>query len=232
MIGQAGAGTADGVQGFGGGTFSGVAGFGGDNAGTGVFGLGGAMGGQGVRGIGAGGSNTIPTRLVCTVKLGAATLTVCKAGAAEASRVWRDSATRRMTSARVFSASAEEDGPGVRGIAGAAQNKQSPTGSGVGVYGNGDTGVVGESLDPFEVGAQGWGLVGLIGRNAFPLEPRSLVFAQIIRVTRSLIPMRELSSVMSLSTGISSNGHQVGGRAVSRRITPAALLPGEPGELV
>ena len=38
---------------------------------------------------------------------GAATLTVCKAGAAEASRVWRDLATRRMTSARAFSASAE-----------------------------------------------------------------------------------------------------------------------------
>ncbi|MBV9673814.1 MAG: hypothetical protein JO076_13460 [Verrucomicrobia bacterium] len=58
IIGHAGAGTADGVQGFGTGNFSGVAGFGGSNNGTGVFGLGGGSTGPGVRGIGSGGANT------------------------------------------------------------------------------------------------------------------------------------------------------------------------------
>jgi hypothetical protein len=56
VIGQAGAGTADGVQGFGSGTFSGVAGFGDpSSSGTGVFGQGRGNGAPGVRGIGAGG---------------------------------------------------------------------------------------------------------------------------------------------------------------------------------
>ena len=80
IIGQAGQGNADGVQGYSSGSFSGVAGFGssGADAGTGVFGLGGeasplggffSRGAAGVRGIGGGGPNTAPPiRSVFTVK--------------------------------------------------------------------------------------------------------------------------------------------------------------------
>src|SRR5271169_5352423 len=66
VIGQAGQGNADGVQGHGSGSFSGVAGFGGDTC-TGVFGAGGVVsipgtvsvtGAPGVRGIGGGGPHT------------------------------------------------------------------------------------------------------------------------------------------------------------------------------
>ena len=61
VVGQAGGGDADGVQGFGSGSFSGVAGFG-DPAGTGtgVFGQGRGLAAPGVRGIGSGGPNTVP----------------------------------------------------------------------------------------------------------------------------------------------------------------------------
>ena len=171
VIGQAGAGTADGVQGFGSGTFSGVAGFGGDNAGTGVFGLGGAMGGQGVRGIGAGGPNTNPSPNAVGVygQAGSGNADgVQGRGGGSFSGVAGFGDPTNDLGTGVFGLGGGKNGPGVRGIAGAAQNKQSPTGSGVGLYGNGDTGVVGESLDPFGVGAQGWGLVGLIGRNTSP----------------------------------------------------------------
>ena len=49
VIGRAGTGPADGVEGTGTGNFSGVAGFGGESSGTGVFGVGGGQGGQGVQ---------------------------------------------------------------------------------------------------------------------------------------------------------------------------------------
>ena len=158
----------DGVQGFGSGAFSGVAGFGGDNAGTGVFGLGAGTGGQGVRGIGAGGPNTNPSPNAVGVygQGGSGNADgVQGRGSGSFSGVAGFGDSTNDLGTGVYGQGGGKNGPGVRGIAGGAQNKNSPTGTRVGVYGNGATGVVGESLDPLGVGTQGWGLSGVIGRN-------------------------------------------------------------------
>jgi hypothetical protein len=168
----AGPGDGDGVQGFGSGTFSGVAGFGGGNAGTGVFGLGGGKNGPGVRGIGAGGPNTNPSPQAVGVygQAGSGNADgVQGRGSGSFSGVAGFGDPTNDLGTGIFGLGGGKNGPGVRGIAGGAQNRQSPTGSRVGVYGNGATGVVGESLDPFGVGAQGWGLVGVVGRNTSPM---------------------------------------------------------------
>lgn len=157
IIGQAGQGNADGVQGYSSGSFSGVAGFGssGADAGTGVFGLGGeasplggffSRGAAGVRGIGGGGPNTAPPNPVGVYGQGGNNSPgiAGQAGPGSADGVWGQGSG---TFSGVAGFGGSDDGtglygqgggatgPGVRGI-GAGAGNTSPS-TAVGVYGQG-----------------------------------------------------------------------------------------------
>jgi hypothetical protein len=164
-------GGADGVQGFGVGTGSGVVGFadnsnarGGANSGVGVLGIGAGPaantqgvpagpGGPGVKGIGGINQN------------GGNADGVQGFGKGTFSGVTGIGDPSNALGTGVFGLGGGNFGTGVRGISGNGQSKYSPSGTNVGVYGNGNVGASGESNASFGTGVEGNGFFAVVGNS-------------------------------------------------------------------
>ena len=181
VIGVAGTGNADGVQGQGTGTFSGVAGFGApDSSGTGVFGEGNGPNAPGVRGIGSGGPITRPAGAAGVYGQGGPQNpgVVGQAGSAPADGV-QGFGTGGFSGVAgfgdpggngtgVFGEGNGPNAPGVRGI-GSGGPITRPAGA-AGVYGQGgpqNPGVVGQAGSAPADGVQGFGTGGFSGVAGF-----------------------------------------------------------------